>query len=537
MTLTHLCLVRRVGRRRLLVAATALLGVAALAGVAVAETTEPSAADATEGGVFKEAKVATGDLSVSQRVEGTAEIVGSIAVLHRIEPSSATTTGTTIGAAAPAPVGTVPSTTPPTTPATQPPAPPTTVSCPTPTTNPPAATSTSTTAPALATTSTTTVPAATTTTTTSVGPVATTTTTTGAPVAPTTTTTQPTSTTVGATTTTTVAPITTPVTVICSAPDPTTPGTPATTTASPVPPPTPSATTAASSGRATTPSTPAGAGASGGPGRNTQLVTGVGSAGTRVTIGDVLYSVESKPVVALAGALPAWRTLAVGVDDGPDVLQLEQSMAALGYAPEGSLELDAHFDEETAAAVERWQTGLGLTATGEVPLGSVAFLPGPATVLRQDAAMGAEIGDGDAVLTLSGTSQRVVLTVPDDLRASVTPGLTVDIGGTEGVVTRLRSAESDGSAVVQAIVTPRATLEVDDGATVRVTIAVTTQAGQLTVPADALVSRLDGSYAVQVPRTDGPHRFVSVEVLAIGNGVVAIRSTDLHAGDAVLVPA
>ncbi|MEV0406850.1 peptidoglycan-binding domain-containing protein [Actinoallomurus sp. NPDC050550] len=47
-----------------------------------------------------------------------------------------------------------------------------------------------------------------------------------------------------------------------------------------------------------------------------------------------------------------WRTLKSGMSDGPDIRQLEQRLATLGYftgAP------DAHFDAATKAAIRRWQ--------------------------------------------------------------------------------------------------------------------------------------------------------------------------------------
>ena len=44
----------------------------------------------------------------------------------------------------------------------------------------------------------------------------------------------------------------------------------------------------------------------------------------------MLVEVTGRPVIALAGRLPAYRDLAVG-DTGPDVVQLKSALAGLGF--------------------------------------------------------------------------------------------------------------------------------------------------------------------------------------------------------------
>jgi peptidoglycan hydrolase-like protein with peptidoglycan-binding domain len=62
---------------------------------------------------------------------------------------------------------------------------------------------------------------------------------------------------------------------------------------------------------------------------------------------------------------------------GPDVRELQRNLAALGFGPGSS---DGVFGWSTLAAVERWQQALGMAVTGTIPLGAVAFLPGPLRV-------------------------------------------------------------------------------------------------------------------------------------------------------------
>jgi hypothetical protein len=251
----------------------------------------------------------------------------------------------------------------------------------------------------------------------------------------------------------------------------------------------------------------------------------------------MLYSVESSPVVAMVGSLPAWRTMEKGVDDGVDVAQLEASLTYLGYNADGEMTVDAHFDSDTVAVVERWQEGLGLDLTGSVPLGSVAFIPAAATVLGVTAAVGDKLADGDVVLSLSGSTQQVVIGVPAELRAGVVPGLAVRMDGGTGTVTRLRSAEQDGTVTVEAVVTPNAPLAAPVGSVVSAELSLTTAGGALLVPVEALLSRIDGTYAVQLPDADQRHRFLRVEVVGVSGRDVAVTGEGLRAGDVVMTPA
>ncbi len=99
--------------------------------------------------------------------------------------------------------------------------------------------------------------------------------------------------------------------------------------------------------------------------------------GTVVQPGQVLYRVDDAPVVLMTGSIPAWRPFAAGMSDGPDVQELEAGLIALGDARELLRAPGPHFGPAAIAAVQRWQTSLGLTPspTGSVALGAVVFLP------------------------------------------------------------------------------------------------------------------------------------------------------------------
>ena len=105
-----------------------------------------------------------------------------------------------------------------------------------------------------------------------------------------------------------------------------------------------------------------------------------------------VYSVSNEPVPLLYGSIPAYREFDAGMSDGADVGQLTRDLIALGYG--AGLTQSDHYSSATAAAVEHWQSALGLQATGEIPLGEVVFEPGPIRVTSVTPSAGAPVGGG-----------------------------------------------------------------------------------------------------------------------------------------------
>lgn len=80
------------------------------------------------------------------------------------------------------------------------------------------------------------------------------------------------------------------------------------------------------------------------------VVTGqVPAVGDTIEEGTAILEVVGRPVIALAGELPTYRTLHPGLT-GPDIRQLEQALVRLGH-DSGDAE-DATYDGATAAAVD-----------------------------------------------------------------------------------------------------------------------------------------------------------------------------------------
>lgn len=270
----------------------------------------------------------------------------------------------------------------------------------------------------------------------------------------------------------------------------------------------------------------------------TQLITSVIALGAPTPAGTVLYSAEGQPVIALSGTTPAWRALKKGIADGVDVYQLEANLVALGYDPDGDVTVDNHFDSATTTAVKAWQTGYGMDDTGQISLGTVAFLASSATVSQVNVAIGDDVADGASIALLAGTAQQIVIDVPDGLETFLTPGVVVQLAGeAEGTVSLLRSIEREGAVVVQAIITPTAPLAgATSGTIVKVRVPTQRMDDVLIVPREALVSRLDGSYAVQVVTAPGKTEFRSVQVLGESGSDCAISGDDIAAGVEILLP-
>jgi hypothetical protein len=279
-----------------------------------------------------------------------------------------------------------------------------------------------------------------------------------------------------------------------------------------------------------------------------------------------LYSVGNQPVPLLYGTIPAYRAFTAGMSDGPDVGQLTRNLIALGYG--AGLTQGNHYSSATAAAVERWQRALGLSATGQIPLGGVYFEPGPIRVASVTPSPGTPVqGAGSIVLT--ATSLTPVVTVdldvsqeylvkPGDAVTVVLPDGTSTVGGrieTVGTVATCPGGggtgagaggsspcESSGSGnastpTVTVTITldgtpPGATL---DQAPVNVNITTQTADNVLAAPVNALLALQDGGYGVEVVTGKTSH-LAGVTTGLYSGTLVQVSGSGITAGTTVEVP-
>jgi hypothetical protein len=308
--------------------------------------------------------------------------------------------------------------------------------------------------------------------------------------------------------------------------------------------------------------------------------TSLPKAGDVIRQDQPVYAVDGVNVPLLYGWLAAYRVFRVGMPDGADVGQLTHDLIVLGFG--AGLPQSDHYSPATASAVGRWQTAVGLPASGDVLLGEVVFEPGPIRVTSVTPSVGASVGgagggSGGGATVLTATSTTPVVTVdldvtqeylvkPGDAVAVVLPDGTSTVGGRietvgnvatcpgrtgsgtgTGTVTGSSSAdqspcESSGSGNSS---TPTVTVTISldrtppgatlDEAPVNVDIISQTVNNVLAVPVDALLALQGGGFGVDVV-TAGTSRLVGVTTGLYGNTLVQISGSGITAGTRVEVP-
>jgi hypothetical protein len=297
------------------------------------------------------------------------------------------------------------------------------------------------------------------------------------------------------------------------------------------------------------------------------VVTSVPEAGTDLGRGSILFEVDSEPVVLLYGDLPIWRSLSRSSDDGPDILQLETNLAALGYTADGNMTVNEDFTYYTGVALKAWETDVGFSSPDTTFDSSEAvYLPG---VVRVDSAStrGTVATSGATVLSVavvedvndavvgdhevtseSAPTQEVSLQVATSDQSLFAAGMAVEVELADAS-TVAGTVSAVGQTVKRVNSGPNSELYVD------VTVAVSDESGTglvegpvtvhvpsetvtaaLMVPVRALVALAEGGYAVQVQADDGTTTYVGVKTGVFSDGWVQVTG-DVATGDMVLVPA
>ncbi|GEL97017.1 peptidoglycan-binding protein [Cellulomonas terrae] len=271
-------------------------------------------------------------------------------------------------------------------------------------------------------------------------------------------------------------------------------------------------------------------------------VTWLAPVGTTVATGQPVLAIDARPVVRLPGTVPAWRDLGPSSPDGVDVRQLEQALADLGHTAGLDLTVDADWTSVTTAAVRRWQTSLGVAATGTVRLGDVLFTAEDVRVGEHLADLGALVEPGAPVLSV-GAPRRLVTVALRTSQAALAPvgaaaSLTVPDGtSTDGTVTATTVVTVDEQPRLQVTIAPTGSLldGLAEGTPVEVGLDQTVATDVLVVPVTALVALADGGYGLQKVLPDGTSRYVTVTTGAFAGTSVEVSGDDVAAGDEVVV--
>ena len=270
-------------------------------------------------------------------------------------------------------------------------------------------------------------------------------------------------------------------------------------------------------------------------------ITSLPDEGSRLRRGSRLYEVDGRPVYAMWGDTPAWRTLDSTVDDGRDVLQLERNLAAMGYEPG---DVDGDWDYNTTASVKRWESDRGVTEDGIVDLGEVVFISTNARVGDVKVSVGDVVGPGTEVFTATSMRREVTVELDasrqtlvdegDEVRVQLPDGKTVRGRITE--IGRVAQTRPDDEEAEPYITVTISLLDEDAGAEfdqapVDVAIAVQRANDVLAVPVTALLALAEGGFAVE--REDGT--LVGVKTGVSTDGWVEVSGARLSEGMKVVV--
>lgn len=279
-------------------------------------------------------------------------------------------------------------------------------------------------------------------------------------------------------------------------------------------------------------------------------ITSLPAPGSVISRGQRLYEVDGgRGPYLLYGTRPAWRTLAPGSANGADIRQLEQNLKVMGMASR-KMRVDAHWDWRTTLAVKNWQHATRQVRDGVVDLGEVVFLPSAFRVTELPQ-LGTATGPGGSVLTGTTATQVVTVQLPADQQALLTLGAAVSVDLPDGSTTaahvtrigRVASALPDSGGQPGTPTIPL-TIALDDDAAaglldeapVSVHVVSESRPDVLAVPVNALVSLIEGGYAVEVQTADGSHHYVAVHLGVFQDAWVEVVAPGLNAGDHVVVP-
>ncbi len=275
------------------------------------------------------------------------------------------------------------------------------------------------------------------------------------------------------------------------------------------------------------------------------VVTWLPPVGTTIERGKPLFKVDNQPVVLLYGELPLYRPMLPGIS-GPDVLQLEENLRALGHT---TAPADQAYTSATSAAVKRWQRATGVEDTGSLAQGQVLYTPGAVRVADHRLRVGDAAG-GD-IIGYTGTERRVDVAIPVDQQQLATAGadVQVSLSGDTALAGKVRSvntfatsagSQNEGGGQAPAVnvvvsVADQAALGSLPGGPAKVRFVAQERRDVLSVPVTALVALAEGGYGVQVVEGSST-RYLAVQTGLFAGGRVEVRGGGLQPGVKVVVP-
>lgn len=297
----------------------------------------------------------------------------------------------------------------------------------------------------------------------------------------------------------------------------------------------------------------------------TGTLTWIAPEGSTVKRGEPLFKLDERPVVALYGSLPLYRTLRAGVK-GTDVKQFEENLSKLGHT---GFTVDETYTAATAQAARSWQADLGLPKTGAVEPGQVVVTPGAVRVAERTArvgdVIGGDTGGGASVLSYTGMTRLVTVQLEVADQALAVEGRTVTLtvpgrGPAKGKISQVgtvakapeqtsnapgdqasnapdgsSSTASDARLEVTVTIADQKKLGALDAAPVDVDLVSQEREDVLAVPVAALLALPKGGYGVEIIE-GGATGIVAVRTGMFAAGRVEISGDGIAEGVTVGVP-
>ena len=234
---------------------------------------------------------------------------------------------------------------------------------------------------------------------------------------------------------------------------------------------------------------------------------------TTISAGEVLFVIDQTPVVAMAGAVPAFREMTPDLA-GADIAQLQEYLIAAGYSISNP---DGRWRYSTTVAYNQWRKDMSLPPRETIVLGEVQFfatLPVVVTATEK-LTVGGVVGDTDVVFNGLATVPSLTLSVGIEASQQFPVGtlISVDVNGT----------------TVDAVTTTREALApAGSGRLVQLDLSETAKVCQ--VWCDRVPTASASSWPATV-RVKGPATGIIVPVGAVQSGAGSAKIVKLKSGD------
>lgn len=274
-------------------------------------------------------------------------------------------------------------------------------------------------------------------------------------------------------------------------------------------------------------------------------VTHLPDAGSQIGQGGELYRINNVPAFLFHGQLPAWRAFEQGMDDGPDVQQLEAALQALGFF-DG--EPDQWFRWGTVEAIYAWQEATGQEQTGRIDLGRIMFSPTDLRVGEIKVSVGNTISPGTVLYRVSGLDKQIQADVKLADQKLAAPGVIVHVrlpdgSTTPGTITAVgqvieRDTNGNKTQAIPIVVVLDDPTAADGLQRANVTLDIPSESREdvLSVPVDALIALPRGGFGIEIVHADGTTEQVPVEVGLYTGGRVEVSGEGIKPDLDVVVP-